>query len=889
MTLRRASLILPCPRLDDYPTHLTGDRAAELLAGWTALWHPALLDALGGIPAWRTSDDLPDPSEFDGELVVLPETSRLRMSADWADRFRATSPKNPPPIEAAASREKTIAAVLEASGLTDKGLPSELVGDFLALGHAHLQVELLTRAMRYSSVLDVQLFENAAVAAARAAAAGDTHQTREELARSFDLLADARNHVYSVDFYVVDVTLLAPSTLGDDLRSKLAFDTPTNMLASGELLEQLAEQHPATLAELRRAIEAGTACVIGGTYHTSVSSFASPETWLDEISRAQRVAHQHLQRDYQVFGQFHTAFSPVLPGLLVNTGFSGALHASFDGGRLPQTEQVKTWWGSGDRGAIQALAARPLDISRPETWLKLASKIGDTIATDHVATMVLAGWPGAGSEYYDDLRRAARYGPVLGKLVTLEEYFRVTREPDDWTKFHTREYPARSSAELGPNPISAQVDAYRRDVDAAHRQLAHGLASMIGAATDTHNDQPANAVVVNPWNFPCTKLFGADPVFPEASGATGSASAPSAMAINMAGSKTSEHPCTIPDVPGWGFATFAAAAPTASIAMAEDRILRNERLEVTISEATGGIQSVRTYHDRSTRISQRLVFHRGRIASPQDSQMISEHIRVTRNDALFGEIESTGRLLDSAGEPLAGFTQRVRIARGMPAVFVDVSLEPQRLPDGDLWRSYYASRLACADDAITVRRGGHWMAHETGRERIETPEWVEITDTTGQITCLAFGLPYHRRASPSWLDTLFVVAGEERRQFQFALAVDEAYPCRAALGLATSGQAPLMTLPNDPPASRGWFLHIGARNVVATHLERLAGPPEKLRLRVLETEGRATTTTLTAFGDFTAAQITDFRGNSTAVLSVNDGHVEFDLEPHGWIQIEAEW
>jgi alpha-mannosidase len=641
---------------------------------------------------------------------------------------------------------------------------------------------------------------------------------------------------------------------------------------------------------LRRAIDAGTACVIGGTYHTNVSSFASPETWLGEIDRAQRVAHQHLQRDYQVFGLFHTAFSSILPGLLVNTGFSGALHASFDGGRLPQTEQVKTWWGSGDRGAIQALAARPLDVSRPETWLKLASKIGDTIATDHVATIVLAGWPGAGSEYYDDLRRAARYGSVLGKLVTLEEYFRITREPDDWTKFHTREYPARSSAELGPNPISAQVDAYRRDVDDVHRQITNGLASVIGATTGTHDDQAANAVVVNPWNFPCTKLIGADPftAFGEM-GATGSASAPYELDTNVAAGTSTERPCSIPDIPGWGFATFAAAAPTASIAMAEDRVLRNERLEVTISEATGGIQSIRTYHDRSTRVSQRLVFHRGRIASSQDSQMIAEHIRVTRNDALFGEIESTGRLLDPAGEPLAGFTQRVRIARGLPAVFVDISLEPHRLPDGDLWRSYYASRLACADDAVTVRRGGHWMAFETGRERIESPEWVEITDTMGQTTCLAFGLPYHRRASPSWLDTLLVIAGEERRQFQFALAVDETYPLHAALGLATSSQVPLMTLPTDPPASRGWFLHIGARNVVATHLEHMAGPPEKLRIRVLETEGRATTTTLTAFRAFTSAQITDFRGNSTAVLSVDDGRIEFDIEPHGWIQIEAEW
>src|SRR5688500_9666906 len=116
MSLRRATLILPCHRLDDFPTHLTGERASEVLAGWTALWHPALIAAIGAIPSWRSSDALPDPSELDAELIVLPEASRQRMSADWCDRLRATNSRNPPPVDAVVSREQTIAAVLETAG-----------------------------------------------------------------------------------------------------------------------------------------------------------------------------------------------------------------------------------------------------------------------------------------------------------------------------------------------------------------------------------------------------------------------------------------------------------------------------------------------------------------------------------------------------------------------------------------------------------------------------------------------------------------------------------------------------------------------------------------------------------------------------------------------------
>ena len=53
----------------------------------------------------------------------------------------------------------------------------------------------------------------------KSAVAGNEQAMQDELVRAFDLLADARNHVYSVDFYVVDVTLLANSTLGESLRT----------------------------------------------------------------------------------------------------------------------------------------------------------------------------------------------------------------------------------------------------------------------------------------------------------------------------------------------------------------------------------------------------------------------------------------------------------------------------------------------------------------------------------------------------------------------------------------------------------------------------------------------------------------------------------------------
>ena len=52
-------------------------------------------------------------------------------------------------------------------------LEGDLVQDFLALGYAFLQIQLLTRQMRYSSSLDEVNFNQHLLAAAQAAVAGE--------------------------------------------------------------------------------------------------------------------------------------------------------------------------------------------------------------------------------------------------------------------------------------------------------------------------------------------------------------------------------------------------------------------------------------------------------------------------------------------------------------------------------------------------------------------------------------------------------------------------------------------------------------------------------------------------------------------------------------------
>jgi alpha-mannosidase len=892
MTIRRVSLLLPCRRLDDFPTHLTGPAAAELLAAWTAAWHPSLIYAAGQLPGWHTADEPPEPAELQGELVLIPSVSKERLPVDWSDRLRATAPQNPPPVEAARSRQATIAAALAAASIPPGEAAADVAADFLALGYAHLQVELLTRAMRYTPVLDDEQFASAVVSAARAAVGGNASQARDELGRAFDLLADARNHVYAVDIYVVDVTLLSPSTIGAPLRGKLANDSPTSLILTQDLMERLAREHPETLAELRRAVETGTACVVGGRSNDIQSGFESPEALLAELRNFQDAAEQHLGRSCELFGQFKSSFSLLMPEILSGMGFRAALHAAFDGGRLPRAEQSKTRWGEREGAWIEALSALPLDGAQPQTWLALAERMGDSISHDFVATLVIAGWPGQGCEYYDDLRRSAGYNPVLGKIVTLDEYFRVTRETDDWSTFSPAEYQASAPTDVCENQASSKACGFRCDAQNVHRQLSAGLSSIAPTAADEdHAGKLAQEVVINSWNFAATKFVELDPLdFSTVGEQKDPMPNPSPKGEGIV------H--VLPDVPGCGFAVREPAGLPA-VPLVEGRTLRNETLELTVSDVTGGIQSLRTHRDRGTRISQRLVYEartsRKQLAADWaagtalDTQMIVDRIEIGRNDTLVGEITSHGRLTDKSGNLLARFTQTARLVRALPAAIIDVSLDCVQLPAGAPWNSYFASRLAWSDEAISFRRGVQWTARETTWERIESPEWVEISNGSDNIVCLPLGLPFHRRVGPTWLDTLLITSSDNRCRFQFALSLDCRYPTQTALALATAGSPSWAKLPGSPPASRGWFLHISAKNLLLTHCEALSGERAGIRCRLLETEGREAAATITAFRSFRAARITDFRANTKSVLSVNDGKVSLDVGPHRWVQFEAEW
>src|SRR4051794_1070607 len=259
MAYQELLILLPCHSLEDFPTHHEGDDAAGLLACWTALWHPALIASAGKAPTWMRVDD--PPSEFEGRLISVPNVAKDRLPTGYPQRAKEGGAVL---LRNLVNREEMIAAALQP--LESTLISADLAADFLALGYAFLEVQLLTRQMRYSSSLDDVYFKSQVVVAAQAAAGGDETAARERLSACFSLLAEERDRYYSVDAFLLDLTMVAETTLGESLRAEINHSSPKNLLLDGELLAQMAEREPASLSALRAQLAASSVGIFGGEH-----------------------------------------------------------------------------------------------------------------------------------------------------------------------------------------------------------------------------------------------------------------------------------------------------------------------------------------------------------------------------------------------------------------------------------------------------------------------------------------------------------------------------------------------------------------------------------------------------------------------------------------------
>ena len=112
----------------------------------------------------------------------------------------------------------------------------------------------------------------------------DEAETKSRLTDCFQALVEAKSQFYSVDSYLIDVTLVEATTIGASLREELSSNTPRNVLITAESLRKLASQEPQTLQVLREGLERGTTSIIGGLSREIDLPFLTHEGILGELN-----------------------------------------------------------------------------------------------------------------------------------------------------------------------------------------------------------------------------------------------------------------------------------------------------------------------------------------------------------------------------------------------------------------------------------------------------------------------------------------------------------------------------------------------------------------------------------------------------------------------------
>ncbi len=423
--LRDLILLLPEYELEGYPRHLPSEQADNLLTSWISLWHPQLIAASHAIPRWQHAEQL--PPEVDGKIFVLPKLWSDRVSSE--KRASLASAGGLLVESTLAWRELQNELLRQLETTPAGGLVEELRDEFAALGYAYLQIQLMTRQLRYTSNLDQLLFSEQACKAVDAVLAEDREAAERMLQACFDSLGQERDHYYSLDVNLLDVTLLAKSTLGKSLSQQLATDPSTTLLASAVLLGQLKEKQPESLQRIAVLQAEHKLCVIGGLDCERPHPLMPRQSAARDLMRG-RKAYIAMGLDKpHVFARMSFGMSAETSTMLKRHNFTGALLLALSGGTYPQASQVKLSWESSDGVFLPALAAPVLDAADPASFVSLGWTVGESLDHQHVPTLVFAHWPDNACDYFRLLKIISRRTPALGKWRLVDEYFAETDQP----------------------------------------------------------------------------------------------------------------------------------------------------------------------------------------------------------------------------------------------------------------------------------------------------------------------------------------------------------------------------------------------------------------------------------------------------------------------------
>jgi len=833
MAIERTTVFLPCHTLDDFPTWLEEAEADDLLAAWTAAWHPALVAAVGAAPQWA-SIDLPVPP---GPLLGIVPTT-------WDDRFAAQF-DSACTVGSAFVRRAVGVEQIERAAADRLGLPvGPLAGarwadDFRAVGVAALLAGLLARRMRTHADLESTSFFTAVVAAARAVVAGRDDDADASLREAFDALSATRARYYPVDSYVIDLVLVAAATRGAALVAAIDSPVPVAVAASGESITEVASAHPDAIVAIRAAVNAGRVELCSGPATDTPLDLATPESALNSFIRGREAFRHHFNAPPASFVRAAGGAIPLLPQLLAGCGVEGGIWTLFDGSPLPDVGGGMIRWQAGG-AAIDLLAAAPLDARSARTVLALHETLGDALDREHVAAVLFAHYAGTASRWHALVRRIGRWTNLLGTFVTPRELARRTTGAGTTVSLEPDAFPPtlpRSTAAAGDDVITAAV---------------------------AQAGQEAGAIVAA--TAPLTVVLAPPPARPP-------------IAVQ-------------PPLRRW----LSFAVPTGASRDADRLVLEHELLRVEAHPQTGGLLSLRRDRDGANRLSQQLAVRTTRTAgggggweAAEDgvltTRMVADAVERVLGENGRDSLVSRGRLVAADGGVAARFSQIVSLVEGMPLAVLDIEVELERPLAGSLLDSHVAARFAWHENEhVEIRRSLLTQSVATERTRFTAPHFIEIVPESTRVdvaadavTILTGGLPWHLRSTPHVLDSLLAGGSVGRISRRLAIGLGLRRPWDSALALAAG--TPLgVAIPGLPENVR-----LTVAELVTTDGQLTAG-----RFGLLESAGVGGEVTIDWGRPVARATVVDFTGGprTEPAVAIDGTRTVVSLERYQWLQLD---
>ena len=479
-------VVLPCHSLEDFPIHHRGEEAADLLANWTALWHPALIASCCAQPDWHQADN-PECS-YDGNaddllLALVPCVAQSSLDSELLTNLDALDAIV---IESDAASLKTRSEIVEdalnanahAAELAKK-VDSEIAEDFHALGYAFLQIQIMTRQLRYSSNLDRALFSELTAGAAKHAIDGEHEKAKSELTKCFDMLLQEKSSYYPVEAELIDIVLTAETTLGKSLRRQLGQAHAFNVLITGTNAQKLSTKQPESLKQLKTRVNLQSdgspdseneslekVGLIGGLQDELPESLVSTESLINQLHRGRTTIQNLFGIVPSVFMRRRFGLSPATPGVLEQFDFTGAIHATLDDGEYPSCSGANLRWTGNDDRSILAFGETPLSAADEGSFVGLGVKLGEAIDSAHIASVVFCHWPDKTCQSFKDILRTTKYGPLFGSFVNVEDYFESVYDPgygDTFTSDEYRDpYLKQAVQREALNPVSCVTKYWKR-------------------------------------------------------------------------------------------------------------------------------------------------------------------------------------------------------------------------------------------------------------------------------------------------------------------------------------------------------------------------------------------------------------------------------------------